>query len=89
MDLQYPGNEGELVQLPSSDIDQISAPPSSPNAFFRDEPDNHFRSDWGPSDFDLDGNAAPIPADLDFSESDLGGNVAADSTEFHPLINGM
>jgi hypothetical protein len=91
MVLQYPGNEGELVQFPSSDIDQISSPaspPPSPNAFFQDEPDIHFRSDWGPSDFDLDGNAAPIPADLDFSESDLG-DVAADSTEFHPFINGM
>ena len=82
MDLQYPGNEGELVQFPSSDIDQISSPPPSPNAFFQDEPD------WGPSDFDLDGNAAPIPADLDFSESNLR-DVAADSTEFHPFINGM
>jgi hypothetical protein len=92
MDLQYPGNEGELVQFPSSDIDrdQTSSPPPSPNAFSQ-EPDFQL-SDWpgGPSDFDLGGNAEPIPA---ASESDLWDeqSVPADSdpTEFHPLINGM
>jgi hypothetical protein len=102
LDLQYPlaGNEGNLVPIPSSDIDQTSSdselPPPSPNAFsqLEDEPDNHARfSDWGPSDadFDLDGNTEPIPADLDLSEHDLGDeeSVAATSTEFHPLINGM
>ena len=91
MDLQYLGNEGESVQFPSSDIDQTSSPPLSLNAFSQDEPDIHFRaSDWGPSDFDLDDDAEPIPTNLDSSESDLGdGSVPADSTEFHPLINGM
>jgi hypothetical protein len=92
MDLQYPGNEGKLVQFPSSDIDQTSSPPPSPNAFPQDHNEPDFQvSDWGPSDFDLDGNAEPIPADLDSSESDLGDerSVPADSTEFHPLINGM
>jgi hypothetical protein len=91
MDLQYPGNEGELVQFPSSDIDhdQTSSPPPSPNAFSQ-EPDFRF-SDWEPSDFDLGGNVEPIPADLDSSENDLGDeqSVPADPTEFHPLINGM
>jgi hypothetical protein len=85
MDLQYPGNEGELVQFPSSDIDQTSSPQPSPNA---DEFD-HFQ--WDPSDFDLDGDhdAEPIPANLDPSESDLG-SVPADSSklEVHPFING-
>ena len=40
MILQYPGNEGELVQFPSSDIVQASSPqPASPcqNAFSQDE----------------------------------------------------
>lgn len=89
MNLQYPVNEGEYFQSPYSDIVQTSSPPPSPNAFSQDEPD-HFRfSDWDrPSDFELDGNNEPIPAHLDPSESDLG-SVAADSTEFHPLINGM
>ena len=76
MDLQFSGNEGEfqVVQFPPSD-DQTSSPPPSLNAFSQNEPDIHFQvSDHGPSDFDLDGNAEPIPAD---------------STEFHPLINGM
>jgi hypothetical protein len=90
MDLRYPGNERELVQFPSSDIDQTSSLPPSPNVFSQDEPDFRFpdsQSDWGPSDFDLpvDGNAEPIPADLDWDEQ----SVPADSTEFHPLINGM
>jgi hypothetical protein len=78
MDLQYPGNEYDYVQLPSSDLDRSSSPafpPPSPNAYSQGEPDIHFQgSDLGPCDFDLDGNAEPIPAD---------------STEFHPLINGM
>ena len=75
MDLQYPGNEGEFIQFPSSDIDQTSTPPSPlpPNAFFQDEPDIHFPgSDWSPSDFDLDAVAEPIPAELDPLEIDLG-----------------
>ena len=86
MNLQYPGNDGEPVQFPSSDdsdIVETSSPQPSPNTFSQDEPD-HFRvSDWDPPDFDLGGNAEPIPANLDPSES------AADSTEIHPLINGM
>ena len=91
IDLQYKGNEGESVQFPLSDIDQTSPPPPPPNAFSQEEPDIHFRaSDWGPSDFDLDDDAKPIPTNLDSSESDLGdGSVPADSTEFHPLINSM
>jgi hypothetical protein len=98
LQLEYPGNEGNLVQFPSSEIDQTGSesPPPSPNAFsqLEDESDNHARfSDWGPSDFDLDGNTEPIPADLDppSLERDLGdeGSVPAASTEFHPLINGM
>jgi hypothetical protein len=94
MDLQYPGNEDELVQFPSLDVDQTSSesPPSSPNAFSQDEPDIHTHfSDWSPSDFDLDANAEPIPANLDPSDHGLGdeGSVPADSTDFHPLINGM
>ena len=87
MDLQYyPEIEGEFLQFPSSNIDQISSPSSSPNAFSQDEPNIDFPvSDWDPSDFDLDGGAETIPVDLpSSSESDLG-----DSTEFHPLINGM
>jgi hypothetical protein len=94
MDLQYLGNDGEFVQFPSSDIDQTSPPPPL-NAFSQDERDIQFQlevSDWGgPSDFDLYGNAESIPADIDPSESDLGDerSVPADSTEFHPLINGM
>jgi hypothetical protein len=98
MDLQYPGlgNEDQFVQPPSSDVNQSSSPPLSPNAFSQDEPDavyTHFQvSDQEPSasDFDSDGNAK---ADLNPfetpSRSDLGdGSVLADSTEFHPLING-
>ena len=92
MDLQYPGNEGKFVQFPSSDIDQTSSPPPSPNAFSQNEPDTYFRvSDCqtDPSDFDLDGDGEPIPADLNSSESDRPSvQVPADSTEFHPLING-
>jgi hypothetical protein len=91
-DLQYPGNEGEFVPFPPSDINQTSSPPPSPNALSQDEPDIHFRfSDRDPSDFDLDDDAEPIPADLDTSESDLGDerSIPAASTEFHPLINGM
>jgi hypothetical protein len=85
MDLQYPGNECDFIHLHSSDLDQSSSPaspPPSPNGYPQDEPDAgiHFRgsdsgpSDSGPVDFDLDENAEP---------------VSADSTEFHPLINGM
>ena len=81
MNLQYPGNECDFIHLPSSDLDQSSSPasppppPPSPNGYSQDEPDFHFGgSDLGPGDLDLDGNAEPIPAD---------------STEFHPLINGM
>jgi hypothetical protein len=94
LDLQYPGDEGEfnLVQFPSSDIGQTSSPPPSPNAFSQDEADVHFRIS-GPqaSDFDSDGDAEPIPADLDSSESGVGDeqSIPADYTEFHPLINGM
>jgi hypothetical protein len=94
MDLQYPGDEGELVQIPSSDRDQTtqagSSPPASPNAFSQ-EPDFRFsESDRPPSDFDL-GEPIPLAADLDSSESDLGDeqSLPADPTEFHPLINGM
>lgn len=91
MNLQYPGNEGEFFQLPSSD-DQTSSPPPL-NALSQDEPDIDVRvSDWGDrSDFDLDGDAESIPAHLDPLESDIGDeqSVPADSTEFHPLINGM
>ena len=100
MDIQYPlaENEGNSVEVPSSDIDQTSSesPPPSPNTFsqLEDEPDtgNHARfSDWGPADFDLDGNTEPVPADLDPSEHDLKDeeSVPAASIEFHPLINGM
>ena len=67
MDLQYgqyPENEGELVQFPSSDGNSESPPPS-PNAFLQfEEPDLRFsESDWRPSDLDLGGNAEPIPLD--------------------------
>jgi hypothetical protein len=90
MDLQYPGNEGELVQFPSSDIEQTSSPQPSPNALPQDESDHFQVSDWDPSDFDLDADAEPIPANLHPSESDSGSVLpAADSTEFHPIINGM
>lgn len=86
LNLQYLGNEGEFFQLPSSDIDQtISPPPLS-----QYEPDIDFRvSDRGDSS-DLDGNAESIHAHLDPLESDIGDelSVPADSTEFHPLING-
>lgn len=82
MDLQYPGNEGDLVQFPSSDIVQTSSPQLSPNAFSSD----HFGVyNWDPFDFDLDGRG---DASANPSESDLE-SVPADSTEFHPLINGM
>lgn len=88
LQLEYPGNE---VQFPSSDIDsdQTNSLPlaPSPNTFSQDEPD--IRADWGPADFDLNGNAEPIPDDL---ERDLGNeeeSVPATSTEYHPLINGM
>ena len=78
MDLQYPRNECDFIQLPSSDLDRSSSPaspPPSPNAYSQGEPDIQFQgSDLGPCDIDLDGNAEPIPAD---------------STEFHPFINGM
>jgi len=77
MDLQYPGNECDFIQLPSSDLDQSSSPASplpSPNGYSQDEPDTGIHSDSGPCDFDLDDNTEPI---------------SADSTEFHPLINGM
>ena len=79
MDLQYPGNDDISIHLPSSDVDQTSSAPPSPNAHF---------SDRGHSDFNLDGDAEPI---LDPSVRDSGdeGSVPADSTEFHPLINGM
>jgi hypothetical protein len=97
MDLQYPGDEGELIQFPSSDIDRdpstvsLSSPPLSPNAFSQ-EPDFRFsESDRPPSEFDL-GKPIPLAADLDSSESDLVGDeqsLPADPTEFHPLINGM
>ena len=101
MDIQYPlaENGGKLVQVPSSDIDQTSSesPPPSPKTTFsqhEDEPDNHARfSDWGPANFDLDGNTEPVPGDLDpsNSEHDLGDeeSVPSASIEFHPLINGM
>ena len=92
MDLQYPGDEDELIQFPTLDVNQTSSPPPSPNAFSQGEPDIHaLFSDSRPSDFDLDSNAEPIPADLDPLEHDLGdkGSVPADSTEFHLLINGM
>ena len=86
MDLQYLGleNEVKFVQPPSSDVDQSSSPPLSPHTHFQ-------VSDQGPSDFDSDSNAGLIPVDLDPLESDLGDgrSVLADSTEFHPLINGM
>jgi hypothetical protein len=93
MDLQYPGNEDNSVQFPSSDIDRTSSesPPPSPNAF--SQADIHARlSDLSPSNFDLDGNMEPIPADLDPSERDSDsslGDEESTSTEFHPLINGM
>jgi hypothetical protein len=77
MDLQYPGNDCDFIQLPSSDLSQSSppaSPPPSPNGYPQDEPDTGIHSDSGPHDFDLDDNAEPI---------------SADSTEFHPLINGM
>jgi hypothetical protein len=81
MDLQYPGDEGEFFQFPSSDIDQTSSRAPSLNAFSQDELDIHFN---------LNGDTESIPADLDSSESDLGDerSVPAYSTEFHPLING-
>jgi hypothetical protein len=93
MNLQYPGNEleGKIFQPLSSD-DQTSSPPPL-NALSQDEPDIDVRvSDWGDrSDFDLDGDAESIPAHLDPLESNIGDeqSVPADSTEFHPLINGM
>jgi hypothetical protein len=94
MNLQYPGNEGEFFQLPSSD-DQTSSPPPASNALSQDEPDIDVRvSDWGDRsgfDSDLDGDAESFLAHLDPLESDIGDeqSVPADSTEFHPLINGM
>jgi hypothetical protein len=96
MDLQYPGTEDRLgsVQFPSSDVDETSSPPPSPNPFSQDEANIHFRfSDWGPSDINMDGNRDT--ADLDSSDSDLGNEQSvpspspADSTEIHPFINGM
>jgi hypothetical protein len=89
MDLQYPENDSEFVQFPSSDIAQTSPPPPSPGAFSQDEPDIHFEAFL--SNFDLDGDSEPIPADLDSSERDLGDErpVPADFTELHQLINGM
>lgn len=91
LDLQYPGYERDFVQLelPSSDsIMHTSSPgpPLSPNPFSPHDI-RVSASDWDPSDFDLD-DAEPIPVNLDPSESDLG-SLPADSTEFHPLINGM
>ena len=90
MDLQYPGTDSDnrLAQFFSSDIDETSSPPPSPNPFSQDELNIPLQvSDFGPSDFNLDSNSA----DLDSSESDSGNeqSVPADSTEFHPLINGM
>ena len=70
MDLQYPGNEGQLVQIPSSDVDQISSPPPSLNAFSQDE-------------------RTPFSAEPNLDPSEVDESVPADSTEFHPLINGM
>lgn len=104
MNLQYPGNEDEPIQFPSSDLDQTSSPASPPplappNTFSQDELQTGFHthsqvSDWDPSDFNLEGNAEPI--DLDPSESELGNDLeGSDSdsvlahTEFHPLIKGM
>jgi hypothetical protein len=81
MDLQYPGNEDGLVQFPSSDIDETSSPPPSRNPFSQDEPNIHFQvSDCGPSDFNLNGNTVDLVNEP---------SVPADSTEFHPFINGM
>ena len=77
MDLQYPGNKCDFIQLPSSDLDQSSSPASSPpslNRYSQEKLDIGIHSDSGHCDFDLDDNAEPI---------------SADSTEFHPLINGM
>jgi len=90
MDLQYPGNEDEFVQPPSSDIYQTSSPPPPLNAFSQAESDILSANNWGP-DLELDGDTEPIRADLDPSGGDLGDeqSVPADSTEFHPLINGM
>ena len=95
VDLQYPADEDIPVpsQFPSSDVDQshqTSSPqaPPSLNAFLHDEPDihwqpeTHFSDQGGPPNFDSDGNAEPLPVDLDPSEH------PADTTEFHPLING-
>lgn len=84
VDLQFPGKEGEEVQLPSSEIDQTSSPPASPNAFSQN---------WGPSDFDFDGKNEPIPTNLNSSKSEsnhIGDqqSVPADFTEFHPFIDG-
>ena len=89
MVLKYPENEEELVQIPSSDVNQTSSPPSSPNTFSQNELDLdsiRLGSDQGP--FDFDDNAGPIPADLEPDSADEG-SIPAVSTEFHPLINGM
>jgi hypothetical protein len=84
MDLQYLGNEDLSIQLPSSDVDQASSAPSSPN-----QPDIHAHfSDRGHSDFNLDGNAEPVSDPSECNSGDEG-SVPADSTEFHPLVNGM
>src|ERR1700735_926668 len=55
MVLKYPENEEELVQIPSSDVNQTSSLPSSPNTFSQNELDLdsiRLGSDQGPFDFD-------------------------------------
>jgi hypothetical protein len=70
-------------------------PPPASNALSQDEPDINVRvSDWGDRsgfDSDLDGDAESFLAHLDPLESDIWDeqSVPADSTGFHPLINGM
>lgn len=94
MDLQYPGlgNEDKSAQSSPSSDHQTSSPPlaSSPNTFFQDDHAHDF-TDWGVSDYDLDGDSEPIPTasdSLPVTEHDSGDDPAV-STEFHPHINGM
>ena len=79
MDLQYPGEEDKLVELPSSDIDQTSSPPLAPSLNIP----THF------SDSDFTG-AIPSDLNLDPSEHYSGdeASIPAASIDFHTLING-